>query len=127
VSFSVSARGAFSLVCVDVGVIERGGRVHLRPNSGAARLRGEGLGYYGKARAHSRQHGELNHRHDTGVGAPEGADRDESAQWQCRLASASNRTKDTATNREIRAWGLLTSSGDSEALEQRRGRRETSG
>jgi hypothetical protein len=87
----------------------------------------EGLGYWGKARAHSERHGGLNHRHDTGVGAPEGVDRGGVAQRRHRLAPKSNRAKDRATNEEIRAWGLLTSSGDSRALEQRRGRRETLG
>jgi hypothetical protein len=88
---------------------------------------GEGLGYWGKARAHSGRHGGLNHRHDTGVGALEGVDQGRVAQRRHRLALESNRAKDRATNGEIRACGLLTTSGDSRALEQRRGRRETSG
>jgi hypothetical protein len=88
---------------------------------------GEGLGYRGKDRAHSGRHGGLNHRHNTSAGAREGADRGGAAQRRRRLTPTSNRAKDRATNGEIREWGLLTSSGDSGALEQQRGQRETSG
>jgi hypothetical protein len=87
----------------------------------------EGVEYLGKARAHSRRHHGLNHRHDTGAGALEGADHSGAAQQRCELALTSNRAKDRAVNGEIRAWGLLTSSGYSGALEQQWGRWESSG
>jgi hypothetical protein len=82
----------------------------------------EGLGHWETAQARSGQHGGLNRGHDTGVEAPEGADRGGAAQRRRELALASNYADNRAVTREIRAWGLLTSSGDSGALEQRRGR-----
>jgi hypothetical protein len=86
------------------------GPIAAAPPVSAARSRrrrghnnGEGLGYWGKAQAHSERHDKLNHRHDTSRGAPEGADQGGAVQRQRGLASASNRAKDGATNEEIRA------------------------
>jgi hypothetical protein len=86
------------------------GPIAAAPPVSAARSRwrrghndSEDLGYWGKARAHSERHDKLNHRHDTSTGAPEGADQGGVVQRRRGLASASNRTKDGATNEEIRA------------------------
>jgi hypothetical protein len=65
----------------------------------------EGLGDWGRTRAHSGQHGGLNRGHNAGAGALEGAERGGVARRRHELAPTSNRAKTRATNRKIRAWG----------------------
>jgi hypothetical protein len=66
----------------------------------------EDLGYWERTRAHLGRHDRLNRGHNTGAGAPEGANCGGAAQQRRGLAPASNRTKDRASNREIWAWGI---------------------
>jgi hypothetical protein len=86
------------------------------------------LGAWEKTRARSRRHGELDRGHNTGAGAPEGAEHGGVAQRRRGPTPSSNRAKTRAVNREIGGAGrLLISRGNNGALRQRRGRRDVSG
>jgi hypothetical protein len=95
----------------------KGGHGGWSNRGGAARLHGEvSLEARAQSRRRSRVLGKgsgafratrlTHHRHDTGAGAPKGTDRGGAAQRRLRIAPVSNRTKDRATNREIRPWGV---------------------
>jgi hypothetical protein len=63
---------------------------------------GRALGDWEKAQARSGRHGRLNHGHNAGAGAPEGAERGRVAQQRRKLAPASNYADTSAVTGEIR-------------------------
>jgi hypothetical protein len=65
---------------------------------------GGALGAWGKTRARSGRHGELDHGHNVGAGASEGAEHSGVAQRRCGSTPARNYMDTRAVTGKMRAW-----------------------